>query len=355
MKGSFYILSIALFACSGPKNDKIIVPKLHAGFYSDALNEINDKLESDPDNDHLVGQKLFYCEQLDWPTTCISALNAQKEKFGMSNQLVKQYIDYYQKHDLQKDLLRLIDKWDEEYGLKKDYVEAYIESLIKTNNYLRARYELRKFLKNNQNSQNIEFASSKYLELGDSVMAVYNLGKLYKQSPQNDLMWNYGQMLIEFGYEDMGIDVMNKYFTESTLRFDQKLTYASLLERLDRGEQSRNLLFQDLDKDTAAYFITESYKNDAKWDSAAYILESLIKRDSTNRMALWKAGRLYEDRGWLLYAIRYFEYLEDLNPNDTLASQRIDLIQRKIAYLQRLKFEESKTPGLELQPKKIEN
>ena len=38
---------------------------------------------------------------------------------------------------------------------------------------------------------------------------------------------------------------------------------------------------------------------------------------------------------------------------DTIAAQRADLVRRKIAYLQRLKFEESKIPLLEVESKKI--
>ncbi len=338
-----------------PHKDKIEVPKLHAGFYSAALEEINDKLKSDPENDRLVDQKIFYCEQLNWPTTCISALDAQKEMFGMSNQLVRQYMAYYQIHDHFRALLDLFDSWDEEYGIKTEYPSLYIDCLVKSRKQNRAKRELRSYLISNQSADDLAFASSKYLMLDDTAMAVYNLSKLYKLNPNDELMWEYGMLLIKLGYNDLGVAVLKDYTQNYPLQFDRKLVYASVLRGIDKKQEARNILMAELDKDTATYLVADLYVEDQQWDSAALILERLIERDSSDRKALWRIGRLYEDRGWLLYAMRYLEQLEELHPDDTLASQRIELIQRKIAYLQRLKFEENKIPALELEPKKIEN
>ena len=83
------------------------------------------------------------------------------------------------------------------------------------------------------------------------------------------------------------------------------------------------------------------------WDSAAFVLQRIVLKDTANRKPIWKLGRLYEERGLLFRSLQYFETLIDLNPNDTIAQQKIDLIQRKIAYLQRLKFEENKIPVIE--------
>ena len=94
MRGSVIVLILVFLSCNSSNENKIVVPKLHAGFYSEALERINDKLKSDPENSRLVDQKLFYCNQLGWPTTCISALDAYKQTHGMTNQLVEQYIAY---------------------------------------------------------------------------------------------------------------------------------------------------------------------------------------------------------------------------------------------------------------------
>lgn len=345
---------IIFVACYSPKNDKIVVPELHAGFYNDALERINDKLKSNPENSRLVDQKLFYCEQLEWPTTCISALESYRDLHGMTNQLVRQYIAYYRRHERYQLLVEVFDRWDEEYGLKNEFSQLYISSLVQVGYNKRASEELRWYLTDNQSLEDIRFASEQYLLMKDTALAAYNLGKLYKLNPQNELMWPYGNMLNQLGYHDLGFQVIGDYADRNN-EFSIQFSYARMLENANRRSEARQIIKPFMDRDTIAYLLADWYKKDLLWDSASYVLGDVIAKDSTNRKPIWKAGRLYEERGWLSTSLKYFEYLTQLNPNDTLAQQRMNLIQRKIAYLQRLKFEEEKIPVIELQPKKIEN
>ncbi|MEP1032229.1 hypothetical protein [Ekhidna sp.] len=355
MRGSVFIVILFLIGCSSPSKDRIIVPKLHAGFYSDALNRINKELDSSPEDERLIDQKLFYCQQLEWPTTCISALDAYKEIHGMTNQLVEQYIAYYKRHERYQLLLELIARWGEEYDLGEKYMETYIDGLTRLGRNEAAKIELKEYLKVNQSQTTISFASKQYLRMKDTTLAAYNLGKLYKLDRGSDLMWDYGKILISLGYYELGFSVLDNYVIKHRDDFETQFVYAKLLERTNRNKKARNVLKLLVSEDTAAYLMADLFKKDLMWDSAGYVLNRVITSDSLARKPFWKLGRLYEDRGWFLSAIPYFEYLTELNPQDTLAKQRIDLIQRKIAYLQRLKFEENKIPTIELQPKKIEN
>lgn len=355
MRGAIVIFILFLIGCATPAKDKIIVPKLHAGFYSDALQRINEELESDPNDERLVDQKLFYCEQLDWPETCISALDAYKATNGMTNQLVEQYIVYYKKHEQYQLLLEVINQWEEEYDLESQYREIYIDCLTRLGEKSSAFIELKEYLKEHQTSEAITFASGQYLTLNDTALAAYNLGKLYKLSPESDLMWEYGIILIELGYEQIGFEVMDEFVSKNSADSAIQISYAKLLKSANQNERARNLLKPYTNEDSIAFILAGWYKNDLLWDSASYVLSNIVAKDSLARKPFWELGRLYEDRGWYLSSIRYFEYLIEIDPGDTLAQQRIDLIQRKIAYLQRLKFEESKIPTIELKPKKIDN
>lgn len=331
------------------------MPELHAGFYSDAMDRINDELKSDPDDERLIDQKLFYCEQLGWPTTCISALDAYKEIHGMTNQLVEQYITYYRQHNRYQLLLETIEKWGSEYNLGENYTELAIDCLTRLGRNAAAKIELKEYLKDHQSQEAIQFASSQYLRIRDTTMAAYNLGKLYRLDPTNSLMWDYGKILHSLGYDKLGFEVMDHFVSSHPDDLETQLVYAKLLNSADKTRQARRVLMPFASRDTIAYLLTEWYRNAQLWDSASYILTNVVVSDSLNRKPIWKLGRLYEDRGWLLSSLPYFEHLVEMNPGDTLAQQRIDLIQRKIAYLQRLKFEESKIPLIELKPKTIEN
>ncbi len=355
MRGSAVILILFLIGCTQTSDNKIVVPKLHAEFYSDALDRIDKELESSPDNKRLLDQKVFYCEQLDWPITCISALDTYKKVNGMTNQLVEQYIAYHKEHEQYQLLLEVIDTWGNEYDLDKRHKETYIDCLTRLGKKAYATIELKEYLKFHQDQNAFAFAAIQYLRLNDTTLATYNLSKLYREDPTNDLMWNYGSILVSLGYDDKGFDVMDQFVSQNADSFDIQFIYAQLLKNSDKNSEARRVLKPFSDVDSVAYTLSEWFKEDQKWDSAGYMLSTVVARDSSNRTPIWKLGRLYEDRGWFLASLPYFEYLIELDPQDTLARQRIDLIQRKIAYLQRLKFEENKRPTIELQPKKIEN
>ncbi len=355
MRGSYFTLALLFFACGQPTNDKIVVPKLHAGFYSEALERIDSELQSSPDDNRLIEQKLFYCEQLEWPATCISALDAYREINGMTNQLVEQYIIYYKTHERYQLLLDVIDRWGEEYDLDEKFTETYIDGLTRLGRKASATIELKEYLRANQSLEAISFASQQYLRLRDTTMAAYNLSKLYELDSGHELMWEYGKILVKLGYHERGFGVMDQFVKQYPEDYDTQLSYAWLLKSAERNKMARQVLMPFSEKDTVVYILANWYQKDQLWDSAGLMLSKVVAGDSTSRKPIWKMGRLYEDRGWLLSALPYFEHLTDLDPNDTLAQQRIDLIQRKIAYLQRLKFEENKIPTIDLQPKKIEN
>lgn len=355
MRGYFVICVLLILGCSQPKSDKIVVPKLHAGFYAEALDRINKELKSSPDDTRLIDQKLFYCEELEWPTTCIGALDAYREIHGMTNQLVEQYIIYYKTHERYQLMLDVIDRWSKEYDLKEKFTETYIDGLTRLGRTATATIELKEYLKTNQSLEELVFASKQYLRIGDTTMAAYNLSKVYELDSSSELMWEYGNILVALGYDELGFDVMDQYVRSRKDNFNIQLTYAKLLQSTNRSGAARSVLQPFITRDTVAYLLANWYQKEFLWDSASYMLSTVAANDSTARKPIWKLGRLYEDRGWFLASIPYFEYLIKLNANDTLAQQRIDLIQRKIAYLQRLKFEESKIPTIDLEPKTIEN
>ncbi|MEO9872959.1 tetratricopeptide repeat protein [Ekhidna sp.] len=356
MRRVVFITLLTFFGCSRSQDDRIVVPKLHAGFYAKALNQINDKLDADPKNELLVDQKLFYCEQLDWPATCISALEKYKDQHGMTNQLVDQYIAYYIRQDENQLLIEVMDQWNNEYDLKKKYNYIYINGLTRLGKTGRATVELRNYLIDHHSLEDLVFASEQYLIMNDTLMSAYNLSKVRKLDIDHELMWEYGNILFKLNYPNKAIEVLDDFTIKNKTNSKKQLAYAKMLNAVGRKNHARGIIKPFVhNKDSIAYLLSDWYRDDLLWDSATFVLKQVINKDSSNNQAFWKLGRLYEDRGWLLTALPYFEHLKEKNPRDTLAEQRIILIERKIAYLQRLKFEENKIPTIELEPKTIRN
>ncbi|MEO1254606.1 MAG: hypothetical protein AAFY41_06935, partial [Bacteroidota bacterium] len=172
---------LLILSCSSTEKDKIIVPNLRSQFYTDALERIDKELEKNPKNTILIDQKLFYCEQTNWPTNCIAALDSYKELYGMTGQLIEQYISYYQTYESYESLLQLVEEWSDEFNLMRDHKKIYIDCLSKTGRHEDAKYELRAYLSSHQKEEDLAFAAAQYLEMGDSLIATYNISKLYNR------------------------------------------------------------------------------------------------------------------------------------------------------------------------------
>lgn len=355
LRSLLIVLGLTLLACTTSNPDKIVVPELHAGFYSDAMVRINDELKSDPSNNRLVEQKLFYCDQLNWPTTCISALDTYKASHGMTNQLVEQYIAYYERHQRFDLLVELFQQWEHEFDLLDKYFYSYLDALVQSDEHASAKRLLRQYLVKNESVSDLIFACRQYLKMQDTTMAVYNLSKLNRLQPQSELSWDYGLLLVQLGYTELGFRILDQAYPYGE-GIDRQLQYARLLERDDQNVKARELLKPLLvEGDTMSYLLSSWYRKELMWDSAGHVLTNLIAQDTTKSKPLWELGRLYEDRGWLTHSMSYFDRMLKIDPNDSLALKRIELIQRKIAYLQRLKFEESKVAPMELKRKEFTN
>lgn len=353
MKNLFLLIFVLFCSCSNPRTDKIIVPKLESNFYSKAMVRINDELKSDPDNQKLVDQKIFYCQQLDWPTTCISALDSYKSQHGMTNQLIEQYIAYYSKHQRYQLLVDIIERWSEEYDLKERFHYPLIVALVRLGRKDRATVELRSYMVERSKLSDFEFASNQYILMKDTLMASYYLGKVSQLDPSNELLGSYGQLLISLNYVERGFDVLETVLPFKSSDKTYNLMLARLYAKRSNFANARSLIKSFAEEDTISYLIADWYVKELKWDSAIQVVDVLINNDSRNTKAIWRKARMYEDRGLLVTSIRHYRSILQIEPEDTNTSNRIDHIQRKIAYLQRKKFEESKIQIREIEPIKI--
>ena len=124
---------------------------------------------------------------------------------------------------------------------------------------------------------------------------------------------------------------------------------------LDDSYNPRQKLKNFQDNDSIIYRIADLYLLEKKWDSAHHYINRLIDKDSVNKEAWLKKAMIYEDQGWLTYSLNYFDHVTYLYPGDTVAIKRAALIRRKIAYLQRLRFEKNQLPLPIIESKKLIN
>ena len=350
-----WIIVIFGICCQKIDNQEIIVPELTSDFYSEALFDINKKLISDADNDKLVRQKLFYCERLDWPITCLSALEYEKRRVGMTSQLAENYIRYFINHK-QFDLLGdFIDRWNAQYDLYEKNQKSFIQGLIYSEQFPRAQLHLRNFLSKSLDTASLAFASRQYLAIGDTILGVYYLSKLQSSAGDHSLMYLYGDILFDLGQYERAYEVVETYRKHHQLGFEKTIAIAKHYSSSGYLNSAINILRPYSYQDTVSFFISELYLKSYKFDSSIIYLDSILIKDPLNVKAIWKKGRAYEDRGWFSYAINLFEDIIEIDTGYEKAKKRINLIQRKIAYLQRQKQEANRPPVLELKPIKLDN
>ncbi len=355
MRWFSFLFITFLLSCSVPGTDKIVIPHLESGTYAQLFERINDDLKADPTNERLIDQKLYYCEQLDWPETCISALDVYKSQHAMTYQLVLNYVKCYQRHRRYQSLFDVINQWEKKFELEDELLKPKITSLVNLSQYEEANELLGIYMINKSKLPDIEFAATQYLRVYDTLKATYYLSELNKLVDDHPLLENYADILISLGYEEIGVSILELYAKNhpTDVAFHKRL--ATVYGELGDLRNARRFLIPYANNDTINYQIANWYQQDGLWDSAFYFIDQVIARDSTNKTAWWKKGRMYEDRGWLNYSLRFFNHLITLDSSDIKTRDRIAIIQRKITYLRHLKFEKNKIPLRNLESKKIKN
>lgn len=349
------VVLIGVSSCSHPSRGKLISEiSFPEDIFKDAFHDIEEELQQRPNDIALAEQKIVYCEELDWPESCIDALTVKRNNSGLSSQLIKKFLDYHIKNGHHQRIVELIFRWDDSFGIKKEYFNAYIKALNELTIYDSLKVELPEYLLKNQSPKDHILAAKTYLAIGDTLLSIYYFSKIFNQGIITpDFQYLYPNLLFKTGNASRAFEAMETYLSAYPTDTSYALGISKRYEDSLKLQSARQVLEPYFKKDTIAFRIAELYKKEQKWDSAIYTLDKVINVDPSHRKALWRRARYYEDRGWLSYSLQFFEQMIQMDATDTSAIQRRNLINRKIAYLLRKKNEEEKLPIIELQPKKI--
>jgi len=331
-----------------------VVPELQAGFYQEALAALDEKLTDDPLDLSLIEQKVFYCEEADWPTICLSALDQLKSMKGMSRQLFGYYLSYYAKHGLSAEAVELFDQWGTTYSTA-EFRQSLIESFVELDRRKEARAEIGVLLAESPGLSTNEFVSKQYLQLSDTLMSIYFMTKVWKEDPSSSLMFDYGKVLLSKNYSVRGLKVLQTF--REAQRRDQTIDFelAAFYESTGYHREALTLLKKYSGNKEVDFRIANLFRKESLLDSSIMYLDTVLISDPGNLRATKLKAETYEQKGWLSTSLRFYEQAYAIDSADTVIRDRMDLIQRKIAYLQRQKFEESRLPLLQLEPKKINN
>lgn len=269
MKGnSLLVLLILLTGCFSKQSAEISVPDFQSNFYQEALLKIEERIAEDPSNFKLVEQQLHYCEMAGWPFACIEALESYSAEKGMSKELYQSHFDCYISNDRYQDIVNLSDNWRDTYPPSPTQLKALINSLIILNKRLDALVELRIFLAKNDDLIANEFAAQQYLALGDSLLSVYYLSKVYKEDSSRHTMLDYGKLLFKLGYSERATEVLEEYYLTQESNQELSLDLALFYDQKGYYELARRKLRKSAASDSINFYMASLYQKGLLFDSA---------------------------------------------------------------------------------------
>ncbi len=334
-----------ILGCSQPRAGRVELPELNTDFYKSALAKVSQEYSDNPSRE-LLTQKLYYQEKLGWPEESILDLREAEKQFGYTQKVIHYYCDYYYKNGRYFELLQAVNiagSLAEHDELTRRYE---IIGHVHASDPRVANSYLRKFLQDYPDALSLDFGARQYLEMKDTLMAVYYLNKLQKADPGNDLIATIlAPSLIQFGYKIQAGRALSEY---AKTRPEAAMTVASSYKALGDLAAAKGI-YRRAYTNEAYLELTELFRKERFFDSSIFYLDKVLVTDSSDQFIL-KKGEILEERGWLTSAFFTYQFLLDRNPGDSIALVRSQNVGRKIAYLRRVKEEEGLAPAIRIEP-----
>lgn len=348
----FFILAcvIGFWGCSQSNQYPIGNGDSEAGFYIRQLNNVNKKLQTGKDDTELLYKKLFASQQLSWPEDVSKEIQTLMSREGLDYELYRYATDFYQNYRQYEALNAVVDRWLSGRTAAIQDFKWKIVALNGLQRDLEAKEFLWSLLQQSDRRDDLLFAAHEYLRLQDTTRAIYAFSRVAQNHPHEPaLLESYIPILLSQGYAQKAKDllVQQKAFIEG---FEAESVLAKTLYELGEVDEALGLM-RNYDNPEALYQLADWYHRLNRWDSAVYYADRLILLDSS-RKAVFKKASIMEDRGWLNSALENFSVLISADPSDSIAVSRAQIVERKIAYLRRLREAEQNTPVLDISPKK---
>lgn len=352
-----YVCLLFSIGCGVNNTTDITVPEFNSDIYTEALVSIDDLIHKNPDNLRLNSQKLNYCIQANWPSTCKQALDVYQDHNGMSDELFEKYLQFYESNDLKDELILFINKWADQYQVPGAYLQLLISDLLLKGDTTLARHELNDLLLLLPELSSYAYAASFYLQTEDTLKSVYYHAKVRKLDSTNHLIPTYAKLLYDLRYHTESSKMIQEFYKSmgaNTANVQSAFDMASFYSGNREYSLARQLI-RGYTSDSAYWYISDLYIKDQLYDSALLYLDSILLKNPSNKKVIIAKAELYEQKGWLNTSLIQYEKVLELDTGDSSILSKVELIKGKIAYLQRRKLEESKKPLLQLESIKLNN
>ena len=326
------ILLIAL-SCENKKEYLIQVPEKAKITSESILSILEEKAKEEPENEWLLNQQLYFCEQLGWPDRCERTLRKAKEKFGLTERLIDRIVAFHLQKGNYKEVAQILQGAIE----TRSRLEALIQVGIHQDS-LNLTY-LNRYLERNQDARAFLTASKTYLQIKDSVNAKSNIKSLLALDPQNVFLKELYPVLIETKEYLSALQIIENQLainpSDIHLSYDQANVYHYL------GETDTAMYLLKNVKSSDAYLTLHNwYKEINNYDSALAYLKKVDDYSNDAKLLLSHA-ELLEAKGFLTLSLPYFESSLAIDSTNLELQNRVDIVRRKVAYLRKKREEQA--------------
>ena len=352
MRGSFLFLLIVSSCALRPERDPIVVPELSKDFYREAVYRMESILSENTNNEVLIRSQLDYFEQLGWPPEANKAIRRARKILMLDLLLARKYADFYMRNGHHHSIIALERELARQYKIPDWLTQYTITALNRNNRKSAARNRLKLYIRN-ATSVDYHFIGTEYLEQGDTLLSVYNLLKVDNGQEKDPaflklvmpLLFELKlyEPLVDLATPQVGLDIVDFNFYE---------LLGHSLRETGQKDRAKQLLWERVDRRRLLQLSTW-YQEDRLWDSAHFCLDKILVADHDDLDALFYKAEIDHERGWLSRAVSTYQRVIELDSGNVRATKQLDLVNRKIAYLRKVRDAKESIPIIEIDAKKV--
>lgn len=348
MKVNYYFFVIAvltLISGCGARRDRIVVPNTSNDYYIRSVLVLEEELEDDPDNLELIKLQLSYYKNLNWPLSALSAVDRASDFVTVDPDIKDYTLDFYKVNALHREILTVLESLEKINALSDEEQNLKIKSLVHFGRFDEAQNEIDQILQDPGPGDHL-LVGQIYSFNRNIPLSLYHYYKAYSLGVRDSLLvFDFAYDLADVGYYQNTREILEAH--DQFLKYqDIKFLYANTL--LNSGDYRRGIAtLKELGTRRAFFTLSDWYQRQNVFDSAVYFANQVVQNDSSDIGALMKVGRIFENRGFFTRSLNYYNTVLKIDSTYSEARDQIAIVNRKIAYLRRIREQEEEVSNPE--------
>ncbi|MFY0606830.1 MAG: hypothetical protein JXR10_08945 [Cyclobacteriaceae bacterium] len=355
MRNTLVLLIIILTACTDYHRYAITEEDAGLEYYASTFEDLKRIISEKPDDIDLRKQKLFVADKLGWPEDLQEDIELIIGQNKLDHQSYGLATAFYLENNQYQNLLGIIDYWESVYGVDSENSVWKTQAYLGLGNIGEAKVYLDEILSQSSNStEELVFVANSYLSLSDTSKAVMAFERMTNVDIKEPLLTEiYIPVLLRIDSVNLALNTFERIAASKTLSLDEKLLYGEV-SFVSGNRHFPHQLLEDQIEDTALLRRSDWYARSNEFDSAILFIDPVIASDSSTEL-LWKKAQLSSQRGLLYQSLRLYQIIQKKDTTNAIVQEEAKIVERKIAYLRKLRAQEKKIPMLDLNTKKSTN